>query len=47
MFFFHRRLEKYKRSKLLNWKFKFDHFSEFQNVISDRQYDALRKKIDM
>ena len=51
MIFFHRWLEK--PSKLQWVNFKFDNFSEYQNVISDstpsrkRHYDALRTKIDM
>ena len=40
MIFFHRWLDKYKKSKLQYIKFqiKFDNFSEFQNVISHRPH---------
>ena len=53
--FFHRWLDEYNRNKLhKTWTFKFDKFSEFQNVTSDgpsftweSRCDTLCTKIDM
>ena len=44
MIFFDWRLDKHKKAN--TWTFKFNNFSEFQNVTSDRHYDE-NKKINM